>query len=240
MQNSQFMTNEDNFELRDIKDGDWYWVNKSIIFDYAKKVKATGVMVYSFLACLTDKNQNCFPSQKYISEKLGYSRATVNRTLKALESNGLIRTEKLDKRHCAYYLLKVGCHDMKLPEQDGFTGETNVTPTDTSEFHQSYTNDNDLLINNNKIDIDSVKNSNKGFNPLTREECIAHDLADSLNDHENIAQYLSYTQRFSESFLRGILGNVMEIPDEKIRKSRAALFNHIINNHDRDNENNRD
>jgi len=46
-----------------------------------------------------------------------------------------------------------------------------------------------------------------------------------------LAQYLSYAQSFSESFLRGILGNVMEIPDEKIRKSRAALFNHIINKH---------
>lgn len=237
VQNSHIMPDENNLELRDIKDGDWYWVNKSIIFDYASKVNATGIMVYSLLACLADKKQSCFPSQKYISEKLGCSRAAVNRTLKELEGNGLIRIEKLDTYRCAYHLLKVGCPDMK---QDGFTDETNVARDETSELHQGYTNDNDLLKDINNIGIDSVNNSNKGFKPLTREEFIAYDLAESLNDHENIAAYLSYAKRFSESFLRGVLGNVMEIPDERIRKSRAALFNHIINKHDKDNEDNRD
>ena len=234
------MLDENNLEIRDIKNGDWYWANKSIIFDYAKKVKATGLMVYSFLACLTDKMQSCFPSQQYIAEKLGCSRATVNRTLKVLQSNGLIRIEKRDKYHCAYHLLKVGCPEMKQFEQDGCTGETNVARNETSELHQCYTNKNDLLIINNNIDIDSVNISNKGFQPLTREEFIAYDLAESLNDPEGLAQYLSYANRFSESFLRGILGNVMEIPDEKIRKSRAALFNHIINKYAKDNEDNRD
>jgi DNA-binding transcriptional regulator YhcF (GntR family) len=225
------MLNENNFETRDIKNGDWYWVNKSIIFDHANKIKANGIMVYSFLACHADKKQSCFPSQKYISEKLGCSRATVSRTLKELESNGLIRTERLDKYHCAYHLLKVGCPEMKSSEQDDFTGETHMTRNDTSEFHQSYTNYNDLLKDINNIDIVSVKNSDKGIIPLTREEFIAYDLAESLNDSENINRYLSYTKRLPESFLRGILGDVMEIPDEKIRKSRAALFNHIINKH---------
>jgi hypothetical protein len=156
----------------------------------------------------------------------------------------LVRIEKLDKYHCAYHLLKVGCNEMKPSEQDDFTGETNVARDDTSELHQSYTNENELLIINNNIDIDSVNNSNKGFKPLTREEFIAYDLAESLKDPKGVSRYLSYAKRFSESFLRGILGNVMEIPDEKIRKSRAALFNHIINKniskHAKDNEDNRD
>jgi len=241
MQDTQLI--EDNFELRDIKGGDWYWVNKSIIFDYASKVNAIGVMVYSLLACFADKNQRCFPSQKYISEKLGCSRATVSRTLKELEDNGLIRIEKLDKYRCAYHLLKVGCQALEKLEQKGESGETDMARDETSEFHQSYTNDKSLSRNNNNIDIDSIDsviNSDKGIKPLTREEFIAYDLAEALNDPEGIALYISYARRFPESLLRGTLGDVMEIPQERIRKSRAALFNHIISKHGKDNENNRD
>lgn len=240
---------EDNFKLRDIKDGDWYWVNKSIIFDYAKKINATGIMVYSLLACFANKNQSCFPSQKYISEKLGCSRATVNRTLKELEDKGLIRIEKIDKYRCAYHLLKVGCQALEKLEQKGESGETDMARDETSEFHRKDTNDKYLSRNNNNnIDIDninnidSVTNSDMGINPLTREEFIAYDLAEALNDPEGIALYISYAKRFPESLLRGTLGDVLEIPDEKIRKSRAALFNHIISKHinKHDKEDNRD
>ena len=35
-------------------------------------------------------------------------------------------------------------------------------------------------------------------------------------------------RRFPESLLRKALGEAKEIPEEQIRKSRAALFNHLV------------
>jgi hypothetical protein len=49
-----------------------------------------------------------------------------------------------------------------------------------------------------------------------------------LNDSKGLALYLSYTKRYPESLLRKALGEVKEIPLEKIKKGRAALFNYLV------------
>ena len=88
------MPNQEKIEIRDLRNGDWYWVHKGVIREYAPKVGAIGIVVYNFLASLADSSQVCFPSQRYIAEHLGYSRSYVNETIKLLEKNGLIRIEK--------------------------------------------------------------------------------------------------------------------------------------------------
>ena len=40
--------------------------------------------------------------------------------------------------------------------------------------------------------------------------------------------YLSYTKKYPEPLLREVLGQVMEIPTERIKKSRGAFFNYLI------------
>lgn len=77
------------------------------------------------------------------------------------------------------------------------------------------------------IDNDN-KNSFKDFKPKTREELLAKDLAITLNDLQALPLYLSYSKKYPESLLRKILGEVKEIPQDKIKKSRGALFNHLI------------
>ena len=72
---------------------------------------------------------------------------------------------------------------------------------------------------------------------MTREELLAYDLSQALNDRNGLALYLSYSKRFPESLLRQTLGEVMEIPQEMIKKSRAALFNYLISKHDKTNKN---
>ena len=60
-------------------------------------------------------------------------------------------------------------------------------------MHQSYTNDNYLIRNINDIDIEkSLNEHEKEFTPKTREELLALDLADALNDRKALALYLSY------------------------------------------------
>jgi len=224
------MQNEHTFEIRDLRNGGWYWIHKAVINEYTQKVGAVGIIVYSFLASLADGNQKCFPSQKYIADNLGYCRATVNRAMKRLEENGLVRVEKRSRYHCVYHLLKIRCN----------SNETQMSHRRNSELRQSYTNDNKRSRNINNIDNKRFFNRNRAFKPGTREELLAFDLASALDDLNGLALYISYARRYPESILRRLLGEVKEIPQEKIRKSRAALFNHLVCKYAQTNKNHRD
>ncbi len=82
----------------------------------------------------------------------------------------------------------------------------------------------------NKLKIDMGKYPPNPRDPK-RERHIAYDLAKSLNDLQSFALYLSYARKYPEPFLRKILALVLEIPPEKINKSRGALFNYLIQKH---------
>lgn len=89
----------------------------------------------------------------------------------------------------------------------------------------------DITIKRNilKSDIDNKSfGSNNEFKPRTQKELLAMDLAAALNDQNNLPLYLSYCKRYSEQFLRRILSEVKELPQEKIKKSRGALFNYLV------------
>lgn len=90
-----------------------------------------------------------------------------------------------------------------------------------------------IYINDNIDDNKSFKSnfSFKGFIPKTKEELLAFDLAEALGDEKGIALYLSYAKRYPEALLRQVLGEVKEIPLNKIKKSRGALFNYLVQRH---------
>ena len=209
--------------IRNMREGDWYWIHKAIIQTYTPTVGAMGIAVYNFLASLTDKSQSCFPSQKYIAERLGCSRATISRTLKVLARSGLIRIDRRTRYHCVYFLLNVRCK----------ARETQMSTGGNSDVKQGDTNDNNLIRINN-IDIedktfsDSKVKTVTGFRPRNRKELLALDLSNALNDQKGLSLYISYAKRYPEPLLRKVLGVVKEIPDEKIKKSRGALFNYLI------------
>ena len=58
---------------------------------------------------------------------------------------------------------------------------------------------------------------------------LANEIADTLNDRDSITMHLQYVRKFKEEFLRRVLNKVMALPDDKIRKSRAALYTFLIN-----------
>jgi hypothetical protein len=66
------------------------------------------------------------------------------------------------------------------------------------------------------------------FKPVNKEEQLALDVAHGLNDLSNLACYISLTKKYPEHLIRRILAVVKRIPDEKIRRSRGALFNYLI------------
>lgn len=64
-------------------------------------------------------------------------------------------------------------------------------------------------------------------NPFRVGENLAWRIANSLNDLKNLALYHSYCRRFSlQTVLKAYL-RALAPPDEKIRVSRGALFNHL-------------
>jgi len=98
-------------------------------------------------------------------------------------------------------------------------------------------NDNGKDINN--IDSnDSIDNDNEinSFS-LTKEELLAKDLAEGLDDKANLGFYLSVSRRYPEDFLRKIYSQVKEVPLSKIKKSKGALFNYLVQKYEKRGEN---
>ena len=68
---------------------------------------------------------------------------------------------------------------------------------------------------------------NQDYDP--HEKKLAHEIADTLKDRDSISMHLIYVRKYKEEFLRRVLNKVMALPDDKIRKSRAALYTFLIN-----------
>ncbi len=65
-----------------------------------------------------------------------------------------------------------------------------------------------------------------------KQKALATELAETLRDFHSITQYLRFTEKYTEEQLLETLAQVMAIPQEKIKRSRGALFTHLIKNYD--------
>lgn len=66
---------------------------------------------------------------------------------------------------------------------------------------------------------------------LSEEKKFAQEIALSLNDPESLPLYKLYVQKYPESLLREILDEVLQVPIERIKKSRGALFTYLLKKH---------
>jgi len=227
------MNDIDKNEIRSLAERGWYWISRSLLKQYGRILKSSGLAVYNVLASYANSNsQTCFPTQKSIAEHLGLSVRTVNRKIRLLKDFKLIKVKKKRGR-CFYFLLKVDTPKGKRP----------YDKRDTRERTPGKSNNNYLTrINNNNVNGDKKFNFQffKGFKPRTRKELLALDLARGLNDIKSLPFYLSLAGQFPESLLSKLLGEVKEIPKSKIKKNRAALFTHLIKQYaSKRNQNNR-
>jgi hypothetical protein len=62
---------------------------------------------------------------------------------------------------------------------------------------------------------------------------LAREIAETLSDMDSLALHLMYVRKYKEEFLRRILAKVMAIPENQIRKTRAALYVFLINQSNR-------
>ena len=217
--------NEDtNSAPRTMDGGQWYWVSKAVIQRYAVSIGPIGIAVYNVLASMADKEQECFPSQKYIADRLGYSRATINKALKVLKDYGLIAVKKRNRYHLSYRLTQPTCKPLETEmstgrNQDVMPGNTNNNQTIRINNH---------IVGNKKQLNPSGSVQSKEFQPQTREELVASDIAAGLKDFKNMFRFIDLAKKYPESLLRRALSEAKEIPDDKIRKSRTALFNYLL------------
>lgn len=192
---------------------------------------------------------------KTICADMGQERDTVVRWLRTLRRTGYIETASTGR--CLSIQIQkwrklgeVGNMPLQKLEESNTRGDKN--PTSESLPHGS----NDAQARENppmpsdpidisikrsllKNDIDNLKNMKTksptmwAFKPKSKEDLLALDLAKSLDDEKNLALYISVSRKYPEALLRKILGDVKEIPAHKIRKSRGALFNFLIQRHAR-------
>jgi hypothetical protein len=72
----------------------------------------------------------------------------------------------------------------------------------------------------------------------TKENKLAKELAEALNDTEPLQVYTQFVEKYSETFLRKIQAKVLAMPRHKIRRSRGGLFTFLIKQHEQNSSRN--
>ncbi len=96
---------KDGFEVRDLRDKEWFIVDDRYLNGYARYCGIYATGVYLVLCRHADKEQSCFPSVALIAEKLNISKRQVLRALETLKEYRIIRIDKDKGKHNVYYLL---------------------------------------------------------------------------------------------------------------------------------------
>ena len=221
----------------------------SLVYDqmaeHYKKMK-NSIWLFLYLLIHADKAKGIVLKKiDAICLDTGIKRHTITRWLNTLKKQGYVTTRNTGRYlYIQIKLWKNPISDIiknKSQKRDIFNScSMNNPTTDMSfkkqndfKFQKKPKEPIDISINNNilKIDIDNKR-------PRNKEELLAYDMAQQLNDYKGLAFYLSCSKKYSEPFLRELLSQVRQIPSGKIKKSRAALFNHLIQKYARQNSQN--
>lgn len=97
---------DEKIKVRDLRNGDWYWINKVLLDEYGEKIKPIGIAIYNCLAAHANQEGFCFPSHKHIANKIGASISSVQRGIRQLIKLNLVRKGR-QRYHNLYYLLKL-------------------------------------------------------------------------------------------------------------------------------------
>lgn len=62
----------------------------------------------------------------------------------------------------------------------------------------------------------------------TKVEYLASMIAEAFNDEEQVNLYLVYCKKYPDEIIQRAFAAARDFPEEKIRKSRAAIFFYLI------------
>lgn len=123
---------EESVEIRDLRNGDWFWIHRNILENYTPKIGIIGLALYNTYASHAREKGKCFPSQKRISEILKISIPTIIKYNKILEAHKLIKIDsgKKDGEANIISLLRVrGIKQVKTRSKGGLEGGINLVKT---------------------------------------------------------------------------------------------------------------
>lgn len=83
-------------------------------------------------------------------------------------------------------------------------------------------------IDKNAVDKRVEKYTVRNFRPRTEREELALRIAEALNDRKGLGLYLSYCRKYSRPVIWKAFATAKEIPPDKIRKTRGALFTYLV------------
>jgi Helix-turn-helix domain len=242
----------------------WAPVWRGLVMDeqavHFKKM-GTAVWLYLYFLLHADRAAGFLKRKsRTISRDMGIKERTVRKWRSTLRRQGYIKT----RQSSTYLNIEItkwkgvnrrqGCVTQGGPDEPvraARSCQSEKVPEGRNHSHLSgeftqTTSPNDISIKidilNNDIDKGSHSISGhrafKDFRPRNKHELLALDLADALHDRDNLPLYLSYAKRYPEQLLRSVLGEVKEIPIKKIKKSRGALFNHLVQKYAKQTDNN--
>jgi DNA replication protein DnaD len=139
---------DEKAKVRDVRNGDWYWISKVVLDEYGKKIQPIGIAIYNCLAEYANQEGFCFPSHKHIAEKIGSSISSVQRGIRILIKLGLI-SKKRKRLHNVYYLLKIDRSDRPNSKQIG-QPDQHIGHIDRSDRSMGTTNNNKYKYLNKK------------------------------------------------------------------------------------------
>ena len=206
----------------------WFSLPQALFRLFSSNLGVTALAVYSLLAAYADENFRSRLEYHKISRKLGCTKLEAIMALHTLENLHLIKAEPQNSRTKSYQLLWNPPWGKVCGKPCGKPEPKQEKKTRTYRFVYSQENIFD-------IDIEGPVNKLRFLNNMsqTDETQFAYELAEALNDQEAIQMYIAYTNRFPEPLLREMLVKVLSVPDHKIRKTRGALFNYLIQQHAR-------
>ena len=131
---------DEKIKVRDVRNGDWYWVSKVLLDEYGDRLKPIGIAIYNCLAAHANQEGFCFPSHGYIAKKIGASISSVQRGIRDLIKLQIIRKSR-QRYHNVYYLLKL---DRSYRPNSNKTGQSDlhIGHTDRSDQSARTTNKN--------------------------------------------------------------------------------------------------
>lgn len=230
----------------------WAPVWKGLAMDSkAAHLQKMGNALWLFLYLLLNANRATgvlMRRIKTISQDMGLPRSTTCRWLKILREGGYIVTRSsghsltigISKWRPVGEVSGLRFPKSQLRDPGSPKDENSKRPSEvgimapvSEESPQAFTpKKNTIKKNILKRRFDDIDFKNFDLSTCkTREELLAYDLAQSLDDFPGLPLYLSYSRKYPEYLLRETLSKVKDIPGSQIKTSRGALFNFLIQKH---------
>ena len=67
---------------------------------------------------------------------------------------------------------------------------------------------------------------------MNNQNELALEIAEALNDLDSLQLFISFAERYPEDYLRKVLDKVLAIPQDRIKKTRGALFTFLVKQHE--------